>query len=257
MKAILLSGGLIDEKDPLVEFQAYKTKGMIPFLGIPMVQWVLDALSGVEVIDEIYVIGMDDESILQSSKPIVYLPDQGALFANIQYGAKQIIQASNQDETIILASGDIPALTTEMVQWLIAQVDSDLFDLYYSVIPREIMEKTFPNSNRSYIHFRDIDVCGGDINVFNTRLFKSSTPLWESLTEARKNYLKQAAMVGIGTMLLILFKAISLPKAVDRICKKLKIRGKALPVPYAEMGMDVDKPHQLVLMQSYLEKRSA
>jgi len=66
MKAILLSGGLIDEKDPLVEFQAYKTKGMIPFLGIPMVQWVLDALSGVEVIDEIYVIGMDDESILQS-----------------------------------------------------------------------------------------------------------------------------------------------------------------------------------------------
>ena len=157
MKAILLSGGLIDEKDPLVEFQAYKTKGMIPFLGIPMVQWVLDALSGVEVIDEIYVIGMDDESILQSSKPMVYLPDQGALFANIQYGAKQIIQASNQDETIILASGDIPALTTEMVQWLIAQVDSDLFDLYYSVIPSDVMEKTFPNSNRSYIHFRDID----------------------------------------------------------------------------------------------------
>lgn len=257
MKAILLSGGLLDENDPLFEFQAYRTKAMIPIAGKPMVQYVLDALSGVDVIDEIYVIGLDQTNVFPSSKPLVYLPDQGGLFANIQFGAKEIMKSSNQDETIILASGDIPALTNEMVKWLIAQVDSDLFDLYYSVIPRDVMEKTFPNSNRSYIHFRDIDVCGGDINVFNTRLFQSSTPLWESLTEARKNYLKQAAMVGIGTMLLILFKAISMQKAVDRICKKLKIRGKALPVPYAEMGMDVDKPHQLEQMKAFLENASS
>lgn len=93
--------------------------------------------------------------------------------------------------------------------------------------------------------------------MFNTRLFKYESDLWEKLTNARKSPLKQAAMIGLFTMLLIAIKLITLETTAKRVCRKLKIRGKVLVVPYAEMAMDVDKPHQFELMEKYLSERIA
>jgi hypothetical protein len=36
---------------------------------------------------------------------------------------------------------------------------------------------------------------------------------------------------------------------------RLNITGKAVVCPYAEVGMDVDKPHQLEIMREDLKKR--
>ena len=143
-----------------------------------------------------------------------------------------------------------------MVDWLVGQGLHMDYDLVYSVVPRSVMEGTFPGSNRSYIKFKDIDICGGDINLISTRLMQHATGLWEQLAESRKSAMKQLSMVGFDTLLLMLFKVITLDQAAERICRKLKIRGKALPVPYAEMGMDVDKPHQLELITQFMAGRA-
>jgi hypothetical protein len=64
-------------------------------------------------------------------------------------------------------------------------------------------------------------------------------------------------MIGVFTMLLVATRMITLETTAKRVCRKLKIRGKALVVPYAEMAMDVDKPHQFELMEKYLAERFA
>ena len=38
--------------------------------------------------------------------------------------------------------------------------------------------------------------------------------------------------------------------------KRMNITGKAVVSPYAEVGMDVDKPHQLEIMRADLAKRN-
>ena len=38
------------------------------------------------------------------------------------------------------------------------------------------------------------------------------------------------------------------------ISKRLKVAGRAVVCPYAEVGMDVDKPHQLEIMRADLKK---
>ena len=43
-------------------------------------------------------------------------------------------------------------------------------------------------------------------------------------------------------------------QAVEQ-CHVLGIRGKAIISPYAELGMDVDKPHQLALVRRILASR--
>ena len=50
-------------------------------------------------------------------------------------------------------------------------------------------------------------------------------------------------------------RRINLDSALKRVSERLNLRGRAIVCPYAEVGMDVDKPHQLEIMRADLQKR--
>ena len=144
-----------------------------------------------------------------------------------------------------------------MVDWVVNKSKESDDDIYYNVITRQVMEKRFPGSNRTYTHLKDMDLSGGDMNVARIKLVldKSENNLWEQIANSRKSPLKQAALIGYDTLFLLLFRSLTLEKAIEKISKKLDIRGRALICPYAEVGMDIDKPHQLELMRKDFKKR--
>jgi hypothetical protein len=118
------------------------------------------------------------------------------------------------------------------------------------------MEKRFPGSKRTWTRFTDMEVCGGDMNVGRAKLILSEkNNLWEKITDARKNPLKQAALIGFGTAFRLLTGNLTLERAETDIMKRLNITGKAIVCPYAEIGMDVDKLFQLEIMRADLKKR--
>jgi hypothetical protein len=125
-------------------------------------------------------------------------------------------------------------------------------DIYYNVISRPVMESRFPGSKRSFVHLKDVEVCGGDLNVVRTMTVTRDEALWEKIIDSRKSALKQAALLGFDTFLLLLLRQTTLEGAVSRVAKRLQITGRALLCPYAEVGMDVDKPHQLELVTADL-----
>ncbi len=100
-----------------------------------------------------------------------------------------------------------------------------------------------------------MEICGGDMNVGRLKLIlNDDTDLWEKITNSRKSPLKQAALIGFGTAFKLLTGQLSLQQAETNIMARLKIKGKAIVCPYAEVGMDVDKPHQLEIMRADLKK---
>ncbi len=256
MKAIVLAGGSIAEDSLLRDSINTEKKSLAPICGKPMVQWVMDALNTSAAVDDIWISGLTETDGIGLEKSVVYVADQGGIFENIRYCANQIYKQTGKPELVFIVSADIPGLQAHMVDWLAAQIEDDRFNLYYSTASQTVIERTFPGANRSYIRLKDIAICGGDINIINTDLFQNEKNLWKELTLTRKSPLKQAGMIGIGTLILVLLRAITLEKAVNRICHKLEVRGKALHVPYAEMAMDVDKPHQFQLMETYLDQRN-
>ena len=62
-------------------------------------------------------------------------------------------------------------------------------------------------------------------------------------------------MIGVDTLLLVLLRQLTMQKAVERVARKVNMSGKAILCPYAEVGMDVDKPFQLELMRADLAKQ--
>jgi hypothetical protein len=128
-------------------------------------------------------------------------------------------------------------------------------EIYYHVIQQEVMEKRYPGSRRSYIQLRDMRVCGGDMNVVRAQTVVANEDIWKKLVDARKSALKQAALLGFDTMLMVLFHVITLERAVKVASRRLKVNARVIVSPYAEIGMDVDKPHQLEIMRLDLGKQ--
>ncbi len=155
-----------------------------------------------------------------------------------------------------MVSSDIPGITGEMVDWVVnTDMQTDL-DVYYHLIQREVMEKRFPGSKRTWTHLKDMEICGGDMNMARLSMILSEdTEIWDKITDARKSALKQAALIGFDTAFLLLTGQLTLEKAETNIMKRLNITGKAIVCPYAEVGMDVDKMHQLEIMREDLAKR--
>jgi hypothetical protein len=51
-------------------------------------------------------------------------------------------------------------------------------------------------------------------------------------------------------------RQLKVESGVKRVCERLNIRGRVLFCPFAEVGMDVDKPHQLEIMRADLVEKA-
>ena len=251
MDVIILAGGR-SENDPLAEKANGKPKSMLQIAGKPMVQWVLDAVNYAPSINTVALIGVDEIQNLSCDKSLLILPDLGSLMANIQQGAQTFLDLHPEETHILSMSADIPTVTSEIVEAMIKEYTGFSYDIYYSVVEREIMEKRFPGSKRTYIKVKDGEICGGDLNCFSKRAALDPNALWKELIRLRKNPLKQAAMIGLDTLVLLQMGKLTLDQAAGRVCRRMGITGKALRVPFAEIGMDVDKPFQFDMVEADL-----
>jgi GTP:adenosylcobinamide-phosphate guanylyltransferase len=254
MDALVTAGGTPAPGEPLYEVAEGRPKALIDMAGKAMAQWVLDALGGASRVDRVVLVGVSPDSGLTCAKPIEFVPDQGSMLGNIKAGIGHILKADTGAQHVLVVSSDIPGITSEMVDWTVDTTMQTNDDLYYSVIERAIMESRYPGSKRSYVRLKDVEVCGGDMNVIRTTLAGDEV-LWERLVAARKNAMKQAALVGPDILFLVLIGQLSLHSAESKISKRLKLRGRVVLTPFAEIGMDVDKPFQLELMRQDLARR--
>jgi GTP:adenosylcobinamide-phosphate guanylyltransferase len=256
MDAVIIAGGLPEPGEPLYPFTQGKSKSLLDICGKPMIQWVLDALDQARKIDRIVIVGMGQVEGLQSDKVFCCNPDQGSMLQNIRSGVMQVMADHPDAQHVAVVSADIPAILPEQVDWVVETALQTDDDLYYNVVRREVMEKRFPGSNRSYARLKDMEVCGGDLNVIRTRTVTGNDELWERIIAARKNVVKQAALIGYDTLILLLLRQITLERAVKKVTRRIHLSGRALVCPYAEVAMDVDKPHQLELIRRDLCQRA-
>lgn len=257
MDAVVTAGGFPQPGEPLYEYTQGKSKALLDICGKPMIQWALDALSGSSRVGQVVITGLTAESGVTCAKPLTFIPNQGAMIENIRSGIFKIQELNPSTRQVLVVSSDIPAITAEMVDWLVQTVETSDHDLYYNVIDRETMETRFPGSKRTYTKLRGVELCGGDMNAVKAAVASENDALWRRIIDSRKNPLKQAALLGFDTMLLVLFRLIDVDGAVRRASQRMGIRARAIRCPYAEIGMDVDKPHQLALMREDLKKRAA
>jgi hypothetical protein len=97
------------------------------------------------------------------------------------------------------------------------------------------MEKRFPDSARSYVKLKDMNVCGGDLSIIGFDFYTANKDFWGKLFDARKSYLRQAGLIGFDILILLLLRRLTFTEVVNKVTH-----------------MDIDKPHQLELARKEL-----
>ncbi|MCG2786746.1 MAG: nucleotidyltransferase family protein [Anaerolineae bacterium] len=252
MDAIVVAGGIPLPEDPLYTYTQGNSKALLDIAGKPMVQWVLDALSTAKSIENVIVIGLSAKSGVTCAKPLHFLPNQGRMLSNIVTGVEKSQELSPQNEYVMIVSSDVPGIKAEMIDWLAETCLQTHDDLYYGVVPREVMEARYPNSKRTFTRLKGMEVCGADVNVTHVNMAHEHLDTWQQLIGNRKNPILQARVIGLDTLFQLLFRQLTINDIIERVMARIGVRGRAIIWEYAEAGMDVDKPHQLEIMRADL-----
>jgi len=263
--AVVTAGGLPKPGDPLYPLTQGRNKALLEIAGKPMLQWVLDALSGAPTIDLVIVIGLPaDAQTFTCAKPMQFLPNHGSLIGNVEAGVKAVLARPSSGEGqdagrrhALLVSSDIPTITPAIVDWTVNTALETDHEAFYSLITEADMERRFPGSRRSFFKLKEGRFCGGDMTLIQTALVNSYSPAWNTIVDSRKNVLKQASLIGFGTLFRMALGQLSIAAAEQTTLARLHVRGRVLRCPYAEAGMDIDKPHQFELVQRDLAARPA
>lgn len=254
MYAVILAGGKIGPENQLWLESNGLPKSMISVGGKPMIQWVIDAATRAKTVERIVIVGLDDISTLTSEKPVTHIADQGGIFENLAAAAALILKEAPGAEYFLSISADIPLVTSEFVEAVIAQSQESGIDVFYNVVEKKVMESAFPGVERTYMRFSDGRFCGADMHVMSTKTIQKLIDL--GFVRFRKRPLKLMRLVGFDSVFRMLFFPPTLSTAGKVVSRRTGIAGYPVACKYPEIAMDIDTLQHLEIVREKLIEKS-
>ena len=251
--AVILAGG----RAPwLQEMCGTEHRCLAPLAGRRMVDYIIDALQKSGCIRRI-VIATNADAIAQLEGTLPEGVSTCLSEGDMPATAYAATMALGEDcsEGILFACDDIPLLTSEGVQDFLRQcADTPGKGIYYAIIPKEACLKRFPDAKRTFGTVTDGTFTGGNLMLITKEVVINSQQLGREIFALRKSPFGLANWLGWSFILKAVFRRLSISAAEERFSQIMHTPSKAIITEYAEIGMDVDKPVDLKLIEQYLSK---
>lgn len=225
-------------------------EALVPIAGKPMAAWVIEALKASGVAARIVVVGPEELAPYLRPQDAVMTPSDD-LIENVRRGA----HAVSLEHPLLVATSDIPMLTAGAVEAFVSAAASMPAEFHYPVVRREDVEKRFPGNKRTYVRLKDGTFTGGNIVLLDPRSAGRAIGVAEELVAQRKKPWRLALKVGTGFMLRLLLGRATVAEAEERFSRLLGVVSRAVPLPYAEIGVDVDHPGDIPFCEQDLAGR--
>ena len=251
-EAIILAGHS-HEPTPISVETGEPRKALLRIRGHSMLSYVVDALRESGCMRHLVLAGLsaDDVPDLSPGCPVTYLTDRHDMVDN----ALAAVDALQSPDRALMCSTDIPLLTPETVRDFVARCEASGAEFCYSIVGREEMEARFPGSGRSFRPLVDGAFAGGDMSMIGPHVVRRNVDFLRVLTARRKSIWRLVRALGLGIVLRHLTHRLHIRDAEKRAGEILGCSCEAIISPYAELAMDVDKPHQLELVRKAMEER--
>lgn len=242
--AVVLAGG-----DGAIIDPAVRIKGLVPIAGKPMVEWVVDALRAATSIGEVAVVVPTAEGLgAWADKADKIVVSEGRFVDNVIAG----VDSFRNDRSVLVTTGDLPALTPEAVDDFVAQSLARGADFSYPLVRKSDMLEQFPGSERTFVKIAGGPVTGGNMMVLTPALVAQAKEIGQRFFETRKSPLRMAQVVGVP---FIIKMALGILNPTDVELKLGEILGgtcSAIYTSHASIGADVDKPLDVVVAERVL-----
>lgn len=253
--AVILAGG--ESSSELRKIAPYDSEALILIGKYPMIYYVYHALAASPMIDKIVISGpVDSLRSIFSREENLFFVNGGNNAVESFAAAVKVLEKEGISEQVLILPTDIPFITREAIEDFLTRCDKLGADFCYPVTSKEVNEAKFPGVSRTYVRLREGVFTGGNLFLIRSAIIDQCLDLAVKLVERRKNPIAMARLFGLGLVISYLARKLSIPAVERRFYKMTGIKGRALISDYAEIGVDVDKPSDLMLAQQYLKQVS-
>ncbi|MCK8826746.1 nucleotidyltransferase family protein [Natroniella acetigena] len=253
LDAIVLAGAV--NNGELAEVSKENYEALIRVNERPMVDYVVNTLQQVELIDRIILVGpveLAQGNVELGDNVELFTTNQNTLLENIKLGLRQ----TDKPYSLVLSS-DIPLITVEAIESFLAQCEADQAAFYYPIIPQESSQIFFSDNTRTYFKLMEGRFTGGNIFLVNGPILLRLEKLLAKILTWRKKPWKLAYLLGFKFIVKLLTGRLSIELIEEEVAKLIGYQGKAVIADYPEIGFDIDRPEHLVLARDFYQDLSS
>lgn len=239
----------------LEKYAQVSNKALIPILEKPMLWFTLEALEGIKPpIREVKLLGEPEtlKKVLSHSRweGLEVIAEKGSLLDNLEEGLQHV----NPEEPCLIATSDIPLITSEAVQDFVFRCEPFEKDLYYPIITEVDCTSRFPQTERTYLAIKEGRFTGGNLAMVKPSSILARIDQLHLIFSQRKQPWKYARMLSPRLILKLLFKQVTVEELEFYISRILDWEVSAVRTPYVEIGTDVDKPTDLEMARQEIKE---
>lgn len=247
--AVILSGGDGAVIDPSCRF-----KGLLEIAGKPMVEWVVDALRQAATIAEVAVVVPTAEDLGSWVDKVdkVVVSDR-EFMDNVLAG----VASFRADRYVLVATGDLPMLDGAAIDRFVEDALERHVDFSYPLVPKSVMTEAYPTGERTYFKIKSGEYTGGNIVLVAPSAAERNREVGQRLFEVRKSALATVRMLGMRFSVKFLLGRLAAEEVEAKMQQLIGATGAAVIVHEPSIGMDVDKPADVALVEPLLRERLA
>ncbi len=247
--AVVLAGS--PNTGPLKECSGARNEALITIGSRYMVEYVVETLLHSRFIENIVVVGPQKELVKILKHPRVIIAEGGdTAIESLQISLRNL----QNNVPVLIATSDIPLLSVAAVEDFISLCQAKPADVYYPIVPRDIIKASFPDVERTYVSLQEGVYTGGNLFLINPSVVDKCADLAQIIVNLRKSPLRLCQLMGLKFVIKFLLKKLSLPEVEEKVSELLGVTGVAVISCYSEIGVDVDKPSDLAIVTACLAK---
>lgn len=245
---IILAGGPTPEPI-LASGETEQERAFIEVGGRPMLAWVLDAIRGSDACGPLVCVGNAERLQRELGlRPDEVIPQLDSMLENFLAGLDRF----REHPHVLVATCDIPLVTSDALNDLAHQAQEVEAEVYYPIIDIRLYDEKYPGGKRTTQKLKEGTFTGGNVFVLSPEAVFRNRERLESVIRYRKSPAKLAKLFGMGFILKYLMKQLDVSGLEAKATEILGARAKALITPHPEIGLDVDKPEDLLVVRDVL-----
>lgn len=250
--AVLLAGQR-PGPDPLAEAFGQKWKALVPIAGEAMLSRVARTLLDCTAIGHVTILAQQPDALLTGD--CAWLAEDPRVSthpsaAGIATSVAAVVGTPAARWPVLVTTADHPLLTVPMIEALIA--GSRDADVGVGVVGQRTLLAAYPGNRRTWLRFAGEAWTGANLFALRSEHARLALLAWSEVERDRKKALKLVWHFGPWLALRAATRTITLAKAMGAAGRKLGFLAKPVPLPFAEAGIDVDKPADHALAESIL-----
>jgi GTP:adenosylcobinamide-phosphate guanylyltransferase len=230
------------------------SKALISVGGEAMISRVVRCLLAAPSIGRVVIMAQNTHALTQKKDTEWLAHDARVSFACSEGSLSRSLAALTGTTAapwpVMVTTADHPLLTPAIVEAFLK--DAGGVDVAVGMVNRTSMLPRFEKNARTWMRFSDGAFTGANLFAFNGTLAGSALAVWIRAEQSRKAPWVVFSHFGPWLLFRALTRTISVRSGLRNAGARLGIRAKAVILPFAEAGIDVDKLSDHTLAEAIL-----